>query len=60
MSVAGTHKERASSDFRDGALNVVAGQGAIEEPGRALVWRGKNDAVGRFSRFEDAFSSRCL
>lgn len=37
MSVAETHKERASSDFRDRALNVVAGQGAIGEPGRAFV-----------------------
>lgn len=34
MSVAETHKERASSDFRDGLLNVVAGQGMIDEPAR--------------------------
>lgn len=35
MSVAETHKERASSDFRDGFLNVVAGQGMIDEPARS-------------------------
>lgn len=34
MSVAETHKERTSSDFRDGFLNVVAGQGMIDEPTR--------------------------
>lgn len=26
------HTERTSSDFRDGLLNVVAGQGMIDEP----------------------------
>lgn len=31
MSAAEAHKERASSDFRDGLLNVAAGQGMIDE-----------------------------
>lgn len=37
MSVAETHKEHASSDFRDGVLNVVVGQGMIDEPDHAFV-----------------------
>lgn len=37
MSVAETHKEHASSDFRDRVLNVVVGQGMIDEPDHACV-----------------------
>lgn len=37
MSVAGTHKERARADFRDRALDVVAGQGASREPCACLA-----------------------